>query len=52
MYTPHLQVFEYQAKTYGCTAKLTFKEPSLKPFYPATVNDAAMYAFAKEVATR
>jgi hypothetical protein len=47
-----LQVFEFQARTFGCTAELTFRGAGLKPFYPATVNDVGMHAFAKGVATR
>ncbi|XP_062214042.1 IAA-amino acid hydrolase ILR1-like 3 [Phragmites australis] len=43
------EVIEGQAAVSRCTATVDFMEEKLRP-YPATVNDEAMYAQAKEVA--
>jgi len=45
------EVAEHQAISYGCQAKVDWRE-DLSPYYPPTVNDRATHEFAAGVASR
>ena len=56
-----VQVFEQQAKVFGCSAEVDWLEDkgswtggsiALQTYYPPTVNDVSALALAKDVASR